>query len=286
MRITCPNCDATYEIDAELIPSEGRDVQCSACGRVWIQTRDGRREAASDGTGDDPAATAPPASDAAETDEDGDDALIDVGPEAPRRRPDEDTLRILREEAAREAARRRAPGQEPAAEPEPPATSEAQPAEAPRRGGTALSRPDRDEAPPSQAAAPERIPTPSRPDRDKAPAAGPRASRPSERRSDSGGDLLPDLDEINSTLTGPDRGRAEAPDPAPAERGRFTSGFLAILLIACVVVAVYYAAPWIAGRVPAAEAPLAAFVEAVNTARTWAVDRLDSFAQGIAALGG
>ncbi len=37
MRITCPHCAAHYEIDAALIPDEGRSVQCSACDHVWDQ---------------------------------------------------------------------------------------------------------------------------------------------------------------------------------------------------------------------------------------------------------
>ncbi len=37
MRLTCPNCDAQYEIDDALVPPQGRDVECSACGQVWFQ---------------------------------------------------------------------------------------------------------------------------------------------------------------------------------------------------------------------------------------------------------
>ena len=38
MRLTCPNCDARYEVPDEVIPAEGRDVQCSNCGDIWFQT--------------------------------------------------------------------------------------------------------------------------------------------------------------------------------------------------------------------------------------------------------
>ncbi|MCV2876186.1 zinc-ribbon domain-containing protein [Rhodobacteraceae bacterium XHP0102] len=38
MRLTCPNCGARYEIDDALIPSEGRDVQCSNCSTNWFQS--------------------------------------------------------------------------------------------------------------------------------------------------------------------------------------------------------------------------------------------------------
>ncbi len=37
MRLICPNCDAQYEVDAAMIPASGRDVQCSNCGKTWLQ---------------------------------------------------------------------------------------------------------------------------------------------------------------------------------------------------------------------------------------------------------
>ncbi|GAA6176499.1 zinc-ribbon domain-containing protein [Sulfitobacter pacificus] len=37
MRLTCPNCDAQYEVPDEVIPTAGRDVQCSNCGKTWFQ---------------------------------------------------------------------------------------------------------------------------------------------------------------------------------------------------------------------------------------------------------
>jgi predicted Zn finger-like uncharacterized protein len=36
MRLICPVCSAQYDVDAELIPAAGRDVECSACGKVWF----------------------------------------------------------------------------------------------------------------------------------------------------------------------------------------------------------------------------------------------------------
>lgn len=39
MRLVCPNCGAQYEVDDRVIPENGRDVQCSACGHGWYQTR-------------------------------------------------------------------------------------------------------------------------------------------------------------------------------------------------------------------------------------------------------
>ena len=37
MRLICPNCDAQYEVADDVIPDEGRDVQCSNCGNTWWQ---------------------------------------------------------------------------------------------------------------------------------------------------------------------------------------------------------------------------------------------------------
>ena len=38
MLIKCPNCDAQYEVPNEIIPSTGRDVQCSSCSKTWFVT--------------------------------------------------------------------------------------------------------------------------------------------------------------------------------------------------------------------------------------------------------
>ena len=38
MRLICPNCSAQYEVPADVIPAEGRDVQCSNCQETWFQT--------------------------------------------------------------------------------------------------------------------------------------------------------------------------------------------------------------------------------------------------------
>lgn len=40
MRLTCPNCAARYEIADDMLPPEGRDVECSNCGQVWFQAPD------------------------------------------------------------------------------------------------------------------------------------------------------------------------------------------------------------------------------------------------------
>lgn len=37
MRLNCPSCGAQYEVPVDVIPAEGRDVQCSSCGITWFQ---------------------------------------------------------------------------------------------------------------------------------------------------------------------------------------------------------------------------------------------------------
>ena len=36
MIITCPNCKKKFQIDATLVPEEGRDLQCGSCKHVWF----------------------------------------------------------------------------------------------------------------------------------------------------------------------------------------------------------------------------------------------------------
>ena len=35
MIIACPYCDKKFKVDAELIPAEGRKLQCGSCDRKW-----------------------------------------------------------------------------------------------------------------------------------------------------------------------------------------------------------------------------------------------------------
>ncbi|MBO8875663.1 zinc-ribbon domain-containing protein, partial [Staphylococcus aureus] len=37
MRLTCPECDAQYEVEDSLIPPGGRSVECARCGHMWHQ---------------------------------------------------------------------------------------------------------------------------------------------------------------------------------------------------------------------------------------------------------
>jgi predicted Zn finger-like uncharacterized protein len=106
MRLTCPNCQAQYEVADSVVPTGGRDVQCSACGNVWFQY---------------PADVALRMRAADLDDDDDDDDLSGAAapkPAAPEKRIDKTVLDVLRQEAERELAERKQarPGVETQAE--------------------------------------------------------------------------------------------------------------------------------------------------------------------------
>lgn len=41
IRLICPGCEAEYRLPEDAIPATGREVECTACGRVWQAGRDG-----------------------------------------------------------------------------------------------------------------------------------------------------------------------------------------------------------------------------------------------------
>lgn len=250
MRLICPNCDAVYEVDDAAIPDTGRDVQCSSCGHAWFQL--------------------PPELEAALAVEDSlfgatdpnDDDTDETGPlpaaampETRRTTLDDDVLAVLREEAEREAAARRmdAPAMETQVEMDMP------PAAAPVAG-------------PVTAAA-RRIAQLKGVDPDARPVPPP---RPGSRR-----ELLPDIEEINSTLKHADSSEAPPPEPeaVAARNSAFRSGFTAMLLAASLVVAGYVMAPRLAAQIPAAAPALQGYVTTVDAGRLW----LDGVLQGVTA---
>ena len=94
-------------------------------------------------------------------------------------------------------------------------------------------------------------------------------------------DLLPDIEEINSTLRASGQTTTkETQDPRVARAARqrrqkgFRLGFGLALIAAGLALFVYSRAPMIVGWLPQAEAPLVAYVNAVNDGRVWLDDRL------------
>ena len=231
MRLTCPNCGARYEVDDSMIPPEGRDVQCSNCATTWFQP--GRRTdtapggvtvfvervrrpsaaQASDAEAEDDAAS--PEAELGETPP----APPPDAPRPPRRDMDPAVRDILRAEAEREARLRRG--------------------------------------------APDPVETQAEMSLEDDPAAARRARRqrelegaqdafedPEEDAQATVGarrDLLPDIEEINSTLRATaDRSSEERTasdidtlDTAPRRRRGARIGFLLVVLIAAIGAAIY-----------------------------------------------
>lgn len=291
MRLACPKCDARYEVPEDAIPASGRDVQCSNCGHAWFQmppAEDGADavppgaathlppDTAPDTPADTPAAPAPaparpaptqtaPAGEAARPGLDADVVAVlreEAEHEAGARREE-----ARREEARRAAARRAAAEEQMQVQPDlglsAPAPAQAQATAAPPDATDRRVRMLRGEDPDAPPAPPPRI---------------------AARR-----DLLPDVDDINSTLL-PGAGLdadAEVDALPDLNRGHaFRGGFIFALLVLALAVAIYVLAPAIGARLPQVRAPLDAYVAFVDGLRAWleglmtaATDRLGGTAR-------
>lgn len=251
MRLICPNCDAEYAVDDAAVPPTGRDVQCSNCGHAWFQL---------------PAnALAQPEAglDLPEDQFNWPDAPEDDAAPIPNRPIDEGLLAILREEAEREAAARRAEAGVIEVQTEMGLVAPA--AMAAETGGMA-------------AVAAQRV---AEDDQRLAPigAAGVRA--PSRRA------LLPDIEEINSSLKAKDGAGTQGPDAAAraaAQRSAFRNGFLLVLVIVGLGLSAYVTAPKLAEQMPAARPALERYVAQVDQARVWLDDGMRRATQAVRGL--
>lgn len=265
MRLICPNCDAQYEVPDDVMPVAGRDVQCSNCGQTWFQHHPDHE----------------PEEDVSPVDAPAPDEEVAPPPPPPpppaappeRKQLDPAVADILRQEAeAEQSARRSAAASGLESQPDLGMDLEAPEDEADRRAREARDRMARlrgNETPTVQAAGGSGDATPQT------------AAALGSRR-----DLLPDIEEINSTLrsssgrTGPGAAEMEPQIEAPTyqrKRRGFRTGFLTVLLIFIVLAVVYIFAPRLSAAVPALEAPLQSYVETVDKGRTW----LDGKVQGM-----
>ncbi len=185
-------------------------------------------------------ATVPPAAPVASEEQ----SPVPVAP--PRKGLDESLLAVLREEAEREAAVRRS--------------------EAPRplESQTELGLEETTGAASAAKAVRDRLARLR--GQDTEPEV---TEKPTARR-----DLLPDIEEINSTLRASTENRSgdelamEQAAEAPAQaRAGFRNGFSLMLLLAVVLVAAYLAAPKIADNFPASKGAMEAYVAAVDKGR-------------------
>ena len=274
MRLICPNCDAQYEVAEGAIPEAGRDVQCSACGHTWFQQHASAQSSAPAASvmaaperQPDPVPEPPIARCDPPLPEEVTEAVSEEAPppapEAPARPAaasrslDESVMAVLREEAEREARARET--ERPSLE-----VQEEFPLSAPA-------------APPAAAAAVRRIVV-------RAPEPEPDEVEAAERPG-KGRELLPDIEEINSTLSpahDPSHGAAYA-TAEPRRSGGFRRGFMFALLLGMLALTAYVTAPRIVQRFPAAEPTMTAYVGQVDVLRL----KLDGLMQrAIAAIQG
>lgn len=273
MRLICPNCDAQYEVPDDIMPVAGRDVQCSNCGQTWFQHHPDHTPSEQSELIDAPAPdeeTAPPP----------------PPPPPPAAAPERKQLDpavadILRQEAeAEQAARRSAQPQGLESQPDLSMDLEDSAYEdaAERRAREARDRMARlrgNETPEVQAAG------------GSAPAGGTTeaAAALGSRR-----DLLPDIEEINSTLrSGSARTGAGAADLDPQieapthqrKRRGFRTGFITMLLIFAVLAIIYVFAPRLSAAVPALAPPLQSYVETVDKGRSWLDDKVQAMLKSL-----
>lgn len=310
MRLICPSCGAQYEVDESVIPVGGRDVQCSNCGHAWFQRSAGQLRAeaeaaearAGDMAGaagpaaveagaalageaapepsapwadhdeepaapeDEPAGTIPEWPDAAE-EEAGEPAGEPAGPR--RRRTLDDAVRnVLREEAERETRARQAEGEPIESQPDLGLAAGIAAGAAGAAAGSA----------PGSASVPDRAAKIGGDAQDfDEDALVPRAARR---------ELLPDIEEINSTLRatserGNEAAAYDAPETLARRRSGFRMGFSTAILAAVVLLAVYVLAPVVARSVPALEPALSSYVGAVDAGRLWLDGRMRSLTQSL-----
>ena len=269
MRLICPNCDAQYEVPDDVMPVAGRDVQCSNCGQTWFQHHPDHTPTEQSDLMDAPAP---------------DEEIAPPPPPPPhpaaapeRKQLDPAVADILRQEAEAEQAARRS-SQSDGLESQPDLGMDLEDSSsddaADRRAREARDRMARlrgNEATEVQAAGG------TAPSGEGAAASAALGSRR---------DLLPDIEEINSTLrSGSARTGAGAANLDPEidgpthqrKRRGFRTGFTTILLIFAVLAIVYVFAPRLSAAVPGLASPLQSYVEMVDKGRSW----LDEKVQGM-----
>jgi predicted Zn finger-like uncharacterized protein len=261
MRLTCPSCGAQYEVPDDVIPEDGRDVQCSNCGNTWFQERD------TSNTPEALAAEAAAPKDAVwhpevESDVDNrpsvnqDPAPGSTPPPAPpkRRELDPSVADILREEAELEARAREAEAGSLEEQPE-----------------LGLQEPE-DEAAKRARQAQDRMRRLRGEDPDAAAAAAAASAvtdRPKSRR-----DMLPDVEEINQTLRASTERREMRTlqgdlDDDEDDASSFGRGFVLTLLVFAIAAALYVFAPQLGDTIPQLKAPLDTYTALVDQLRLW-----------------
>ena len=181
MRLTCPNCGAQYEVPDDVIPEEGRDVQCSNCGDTWFQ-----QAASQQAAGDAAASAGDAASDASSRTDTAADTATQTAADADAAQPQ--------------------PTVDPAGHPQAPAPDDVAPDDA--RPGDAIP-----ESPSDHYESDLSDPQPSEPYAESAP-------QPDSPAQNNHADVVPDLDDPTPDPDTPMADPAEdAPAPSQTARG-------------------------------------------------------------------
>lgn len=243
MRLICPNCEAEYEVDGGQISSEGRDVQCSNCAHTWLQMPEGFGDIpAADGTG----ASGNLTSGAPGSQE---EAAAPIPKAAIKRNPtDPDALNVLLEEVELEMRQR----------------------DAETRSGietqTELGLDQADFTP-----APVADPTPAEAGETSEADLNTAELAPAEQRGEGAKrELLPDIEEINSTLaSAPSYDEDDELEEGSVTGGRrgFRTGFGLGLLLAAFLLVFYAYAPALVEKFPQFEGQITGAVAVLNTLR-------------------
>lgn len=296
MRLTCPNCGAQYEVADDVIPPDGRDVQCSACETTWFQGREGDTATKPEPSMAELPETAPPApaedfqdelqdadfepaadtgiieetiteTDTAPempaTDESSSDPVAPTtdavdGTEPAARELDPGVADILRQEADRERAARAAETFETQAD-----------------LGLDMAEVEQflEDLPDEEPAAKTAPSDDTQTDSNITAMMGVGAATATAVQA--GRELLPDIEEINSTLRSTSDRDIAGDDPDPEAPGRirkkrsFRRGFWLMLLLILIAVLIYIFAPQIKAAVPPAEDALNAYVTQIDMIRNW-----------------
>ena len=282
MRLICPNCGAQYEVADDVIPKDGRDVQCSNCAHTWFESRetsnvedvlseevvapDSTLAAEGKAVKEAKAEVEAVKEDAAEDDDEvwGAEAYAPkpapapaVKPQPQRQELDSSIADILREEAAREAAARRAEA-EYEMENQPDLGLDSANAAPDQRSAEAQKRMALLKGESSNAAA---------------VAATVAATVAASRR-----ELLPDIEDINSSLRSEAErgtGYAEVEVVQAKQKRGFRTGFLSVMTLLAVLAAIYLFASQLSAKFPAAEGALKAYVASVDSGRLWLNGKLE-----------
>ena len=254
MRLICPNCGAQYEVADDVIPTGGRDVQCSNCGHTWFE-QPGASVAAE--LGSEAETPSEPSPEPIPEPTSGPDVAPIPEPEPVREAPKpremaSDVTDILRQEAEYEKSAREADTN----------TIETQP-------DLDLSH-DPDEGRRSREARERLARLRGEPENANADAVS--AAVGAAMTQDANAprrELLPDIEEINSTLRPDNTANAAVNYDADTERprGGFKRGFMYVVIVALVALAIYVFAPQISAAVPQVDPYLTSYAEWVDGLR-------------------